>query len=596
MKRIIRTLVCMVLCFLLIAADFSAVPHAADFFKKVDMLLITSHIEGDAGVNQYATVQGACADGEYAYFAFMQGAVCNIAKFDAKTWEFLEKKQIINMGHSNDITYNSDKKYLVVVNNAPYYDVVTLINPDTLEPIKDVKIDEDVYSIAYNAKRKTYVVGLSGTYDFALLDSDFKVTKKFKGVNTGYTRQGGDCDDDYIYFVQSGGNNLLVIYDYEGNLVDKIPMDDTDEVENIFHIGNEYYTSLFYYGNNLFRIGFSNNSRIRYNVTYHANGGEGEMKPTAVNYGEKTELSPCAFTRPGYFFAGWKAQRTMDDKFLGYRNGSSEYEWLDEDEVFTYRLYDDEETVSSTVRFGGVNLYAVWYAEEYGIELNAGDGTGDPVTVTVGHDEEYTLEDNGFAKEEYIFEGYTAMRTVDNRVYGYRHGSEALEWLHESDVDVPYLFRSGESVKSMTPEGSVILTAQYKYAYTFGDNGSTLVEYVGVDEKVTIPSNDGELTTLAQGAIKDNEIMTDLIIPAGVNSLCKEAVSNCPKLRNIYFEGVIPEEIDGDCIVSDNATVVYEVRGEETYFVGFFCGQQSLPMLRCRESILNESVNSVTEE
>ena len=291
MKRILRFAVCVMLCFSLISASFTFTSSgAADFYNDVEMLHIADHIEHEAGLNEYATVQGACSDGKYAYFAFMQGAVCNIARFNAHSWEYIEKKPIVNMGHCNDMTYNSDKGYLVVVNNVPYYDVVTLVDPDTLEPIKDVKLKEDIYSIAYNAKNKTYVVGISGTYNFALLDSNFKVKKKFKGVNTGYTRQGGDCDDDYIYFVQSGSNNILMAYDYSGKHIAKIPIDDRDEIENIFHIGSEFYTSLFYYGSTLYRIGFSGFSKIAYQVSYDANGGVGEMKATTVNYGKKPKL------------------------------------------------------------------------------------------------------------------------------------------------------------------------------------------------------------------------------------------------------------------------------------------------------------------
>ena len=193
MKRILRFAVSVVLCIALLSANLITASSASEFFSKAQMLYIDGHIEAEAGLNEYATVQGACVDGDYAYFAFMQGSVCNIAKFDAHTWEYIEKEKIINMGHSNDMTYNPDKDYLVVANNAPYYDVVTLVDPDTLKPIKDVKIEEDIYAIAYNEKHKCYVVGLSGTYDFALLDSDFKVIEEYKGVKTGYTRQAEQC-------------------------------------------------------------------------------------------------------------------------------------------------------------------------------------------------------------------------------------------------------------------------------------------------------------------------------------------------------------------------------------------------------------------
>lgn len=603
MKRILRLSVCAVLSVAVLltqlcALSVMAAEPDADFFSKVDMLFIESHLESDVGLGKGTTVQGACADGEYAYFAFMNGSVCNIAKYDAHTWEYLEKKQIVNMGHSNDMTYNPDKDYLVVANNAPYYDVITLVDPDTLKPIKDVTIDEDIYSISYNPKRKVYVVGLSGTYDFALLDEDFTVKKKFEGVDTGRTRQGGDCDDDYIYFVQSGGNNLLVVYDYSGEHIASIPMDDSDEVENIFHIGNTFYTSLYYYGNTLYRVGFSDASRIAYPVSYDAGGGEGEMKPTTILYGESTKLSPCTFTKEGYTFGGWRAQRTSDGAFIGYRNGASDYEWLARDEVYNDVLYDDEESIATTVRFGGVKLTATWIAERYNITLAPGEGAGEALSYTVAQNTDFILQESGFSKEGYLFAGYAATRTYDDRVYGYRADSDRAEWLRPEDAAKQHIFKAGDHLSAMTPEGDVTLTAQFKSAYTFGEDGSTLVEYVGVDEKVMIPANDGELKTLAEGAIKDNENMTELYIPAGVDTMHKQSITNCKKLRNIYFEGTLPSEINGDCCSGQDTPILYEIRDGQTFCIGFLGGDADLPIVRYLSSSLDDNLNNgvITKE
>lgn len=592
MKRILRFAVSVALCLSLLSVNFITASSASEFFSKAQMLYIDGHIEAEAGLNEYATVQGACVDGDYAYFAFMQGSVCNIAKFDARTWEYIEKEKIINMGHSNDMTYNPDKDYLVVANNAPYYDVVTLVDPDTLKPIKDVKIEEDIYAIAYNEKHKCYVVGLSGTYDFALLDSDFKVIEEYKGVKTGYTRQGCDCDDDYIYFVQSGGKNLLVVYDYEGNHITDMPLDDSDEVENIFHIGNTFYTSLYYYGNTLYRIGFSDRTKIGYTVSYSAGGGEGEMDSTRVDYGDSTPLRACSFTKEGYTFEGWRAKRTSDGKYIGFRKGSSEYEWLTGDEAYDWLLYDDEEPIATTVRTGNVELTAMWIADNYAIEFNAGDGVGEPLSFTQAYADEFKIPDGGYTQEGYIFDGYLATRDYDGRTYGYLEGSDKAQWLDPADVSKAYYFRPGDSVSKLTKDGTVTLTAQYKFAYTFEGNGSTLVEYVGTDEKVSIPSN-GELTTLAQGAIKDNEIMTDLVIPAGVSSLEKESVANCPKLRSVTFEGALPEEINGDSILGDEAPLIYEVHNGERFWIGFFNGEAGVPLMRLHSERLSDFLQTI---
>ncbi len=589
MKRMIKMAASVILCLSLLTAHVCVAGSASEFFEKAELLRIDSHLESVAGLNEYATVQGACTDGEYAYFVFMQGGVSHVVKYDVRTWDYVTDEKIVNMGHSNDMAYNADKDYIVVANNAPYYNVVTLLNRDTLAPIKDVEIDEDIYAIAYSNKHKLYVVGLSGGYDFALLDSDFKVKKKFEGVKTGYTRQGCDCDDNYIYFVQSGGGkNVLVIYDYAGDHVATVPIESADESENIFHVGNAFYVSMFYYGSKLNRIGFSEATKIAYTVRYDANGGEGEMPGTRVHYGEVTPLRANAFTREGYFFGGWKAMRTSDNRYIGYRNGSGELEWLDEADVFEYALYDDEENVAETVMYGDVSLSAVWIAEQYGIRLNSGEGEGEAMNYTVAHDEAFTIPDCGYNKEGYVFDGFAASRETDGRVYGYRAGSEKAEWLNPGDAARVHHFRTGDAVSAMTREGNVNLTAQYKFAYTFGEDGSTLVEYVGVDEKVMIPGNDGELKTLAEGAIKDNKVIKDLYIPSGVDSLHKQAVSNCPQLKSIYFEGKLPRQIDGDCIVSDVAPVLYEIHHGQAFCVGFFTGSAGVPLLRYHESALSK--------
>ena len=582
MKHKFRSFLCMLLCVMLMLADVAMISPASAFYSKVSMLKIINHIEKYVDMGEYAPVQGACVDGKYAYFAVVQGGVCHVAKFNTDTWKYVDSKSIINMGHSNDMAYNPDKDYLVVANNEPYYDVVTLIDPDTLVPIKDVKIKQKIYSIAYNAKRKNYVVGLSGSYDFALLDSNFKLVKKFKGKNTGYTRQGGDCDDDYIYFVQSGGNNILVVYDYSGNLVGEIPMTDSNEVENIFHIGNSFYTTLYYHGNYLHRIGFSDKTIISYKVNYDPNGGEGEMAASTVTYGKNTPLSTCTFTKDDYLFAGWRIQRSVDDKVIGYRNGSSEFEWLDEDDVFNYHLYKDRQEIATTVKFGSVKAYAEWVSKEYGISFNSGDGEGDSLDVTVKRNAEYQIPDAGYYKEGYIFDGYTATRDADGRVYGYRKGKKKPEWLNKGDVEYLYRFHTGDSVKNLTPEGAVSMTAQYQYAYTFSDDGTMLTGYVGVDSKVHIPDNDGALTTLAQGAFKDNDILEELYIPDGVTTMQAQSVSGCPNLRKVFFLGAIPDDMDGDCIVSRDPTILYQVHDGHAYWIGFYSGPVSKMMIRCQ--------------
>ena len=592
MKQWIRFAVSVALCIMLLAANLSAVSAAGTFYAKAEMLLIKSHIEKDAGMDEYATVQGACTDGKYAYFALMQGGAATISKYDIKSWEFIEKKRVSNIGHGNDLTYNADKQYIVAANNAPYYDTVTLIDPDTLTAIEDVQLKVKIYSIAYNAARNVYVVGISGSYDYALLDENFEVIKEFEGTSTGYTRQGCDCDDNYIYFAQSGGKNLIAVYDYSGDYITSVPLTSSDEVENLFHVGNTYYASLHYYGNSVYRVGFSGDTQIAYTVSYDAGEGTGKMDATTVRYGVKTQLAKCTFKRDGYFFAGWRVQRDSDGRYIGYRNGSDKYEWLSGDEVYDYLLYDDKEPVAETVRFGNIRLTAVWISAQYGIDFDSDGGEGEMTPVMAAYDETVTLPESGYAKEGYIFDGYTAVRGVDGRVYGYREGGTKAAWLKAEDVGEPYVFEPGEEVSRLTYDGRVTLTAQFKFAYTFADGGSTLVEYAGVDEKVVIPGNEGELTTLAEGAIKENENMTELYIPACVESLQKQAVTDCPRLKSIYFEGSLPKNLDADSVVDSYSPVVYRMYNGQAFCIGFFADSHSAALIRCHADALDQALQA----
>ena len=315
MKKAISALICAAMLAAMIAVGIPTAAGAT-FFKTAELLELKEHIEDDAGMNEFATVQGGCTDGHYAYFAVQQ-ANTTILKYDMKTWKLADKAEKMNsLGHANDMTYNNKLDRILVANNGPDYHILTVLDPDTLKKVGTVKLKLEVYGIAYNPEKDIYVVGISGGYQFAFLNSDFKVIKKFKGKNTGYTRQGCDCDQNYIYFSQSGGDNIVAVYDYSGKYVDSVSIGHKHEVENIFHVGSYFYTTLHHYGNSLQRIGLSNQTEIRYNVYYDPGDGVGKMKPTSVHYGHSIPLRKNTLRKDGYFFGGWRASRSMDGKYL----------------------------------------------------------------------------------------------------------------------------------------------------------------------------------------------------------------------------------------------------------------------------------------
>ena len=100
-----------------------------------------------------------------------------------------------------------------------------------------------------------------------------------------------------------------------------------------------------------------------YTVRYNANGGSGTMKDTKVTYGTATTLTANAFTRSGYDFVGWFAQRASDGKW-GYKNGSSTKWFAEGKQTSGYykNLYANKGSSSNATSVNGdvVTLYAQW--------------------------------------------------------------------------------------------------------------------------------------------------------------------------------------------------------------------------------------------
>lgn len=590
MKKIISAVICAVILISMITACIPAT--AAVFYDTAELLELLEHIEYDADMNDYATVQGACTDGRYAYFAVQQSSTV-ILKYDTKTWKLKAKSDSLNyLGHANDMTYNPKKNWILVANNGPEYNVLTVIDPDTFEKIKTIKLKLNVYSVAYNPDRDIYVVGISGGYKFATLNSNFKVLKKYKGNATGYTRQGSDCDKNYIYFPQSGGNNIVAVYDYSGKYVDMVSIGHSHEVENLFHIGSSFYTTLHYYGNSVHRIGLSDSTQIRFTVKYDPGDSFGEMKATSVHYGERTPLRANGFWKTGYFFGGWRARRSSDGKYLGYRKFSKVSEWLPQKDVYEYDLYADRDYVAETVKFGSVIMTPFWIRETYDVRYDPGDSDGGWMAwATVGYYKDYEIPENGFEKDGYIFVGFTAYRDYDNKYYGYRKNSKEAQWLEKQDLEKEYFFKPGEQFNAMTYDSTVYLTPVFRFAYTFSDDHSTLLEYIGADEVVNIPNPSGNLNTIAGGAFNKINTCVEIHVPDTVERIESGAINDCSLLERVYFYH-LPAHYALDGIKDCNSPSVSLVRDGQTFLLGFAAGDIDARLIRLNASALRAAMTA----
>lgn len=516
---------------------------APAFYSTATTLEIKKNIQKDAKIKG-GTSQGACADSKYAYIAINHGYT-TILKYDINTWKLVKKSSGLSLNHANDMTYNIRTGSIVVCNNSPNFNTISFVNPDTLRVTGTKKIKHKIYAISYNATYDRYVVGLSGTYDFAILDKNFKLIKKYKGYKSGYLRQGSDCDDNYLYFIQSGGGgNLIVVYDWSGRFVDTITIKNSKEAENIFHCNNKFYTTLHYYGNFVHRIGLNSDTAITFKVKYNSNGGQGKMSSTTVTYSKAKKLSKCKFTKEGYTFSGWIMKRDATGEYYGKESPFSKSKWLKKEKVYEYTLYKDEEIVSKTTRIGDITATAFWTADQYTVNFDSNGGTGEIESFTVNQNESSKLPDNAFSKESYIFSGYTAKRSVDNKVYGYKKGHDTPVWLKEKDVQIPYVFKEREEIRELTYDKDVTMSAYWSLAYTFSDDKTQLERYVGKDTNAVFPDGYETVNKIADKAYADNEYINTVTIPENITTVGSNAFTDCENLNCFYFENSMPDKVE----------------------------------------------------
>lgn len=251
---VIITAICIIVLLLnhIFISEFETV-----FYPTAMLTEVKLNLERDADIYTYSAVQGACTDGRYAYFAIDNGST-TLLKYDIKNWYLVKKATHTTLGHANDMTFNKNTGQIIVSNNSPDFDTITFLDPETLKITTSKKISHNIYSISYNPYNDRYVVGISGGFDFAILNSNFETISTHKGYNSSFIRQGNDCDRNYIYFAQSGNaENIIVVYNWSGELVDIVNISLPHEIENIFHTKDTMYVSLFQYTNTVCKINIS---------------------------------------------------------------------------------------------------------------------------------------------------------------------------------------------------------------------------------------------------------------------------------------------------------------------------------------------------
>ncbi len=189
-------------------------------------------------------MQGGGTDGKYGYFVMnehgsTEAVKSKIIKVDLDKWEIVTEAHDFYMCHANDVAYDAKHHRLLVSHCNVDSHKMSIIDPDSLELIEVKSISTRHFAMAYNAKRNQYVVGKTATYDIAVLDEDFNPLYDFEGED-GHVKQGIECDDDFIYFFQTGCRyNWIFIYDWDGKYYGKIKVPMVGESEHLFFRGED---------------------------------------------------------------------------------------------------------------------------------------------------------------------------------------------------------------------------------------------------------------------------------------------------------------------------------------------------------------------
>ena len=192
--------------------------------------------------------QGAASDGTYAYFVVRhvddKGAV--VYKHHLDTGELVAHSEVLQLGHGNDATFDTKNNRLVVAHALSQDKILTLLDPDTLSVIEDINIPVGSDSITYSEKKDRYAIGQGGS-GIHLLDANFKRIISFSRQQpSSYIVQGMGSDEDYLYFPMSGNkDNILDVYNWNGNYVSTIHVRSNYESESMFWVNDTHYISYF---------------------------------------------------------------------------------------------------------------------------------------------------------------------------------------------------------------------------------------------------------------------------------------------------------------------------------------------------------------
>lgn len=218
----------------------------------------------------YDTFQGTCAYGKYSYHILYNRIKekCKIIKVSLKTNKVVKISKALALDHGNDMTYDPVRKRLVVVHYGSHVRRISCVDPKTLKIISYTDIEtpkkrlpgastafsksiSGVTGIAYDESRDEFIASIKGARHYLVLNSDFEPQSVIKvPKNDPYVKQGMTVIDGYIIRAFSAYNktynqNILYVYDYNGNFVKTVKLGSGYEIESLYFSGDKLYASTY---------------------------------------------------------------------------------------------------------------------------------------------------------------------------------------------------------------------------------------------------------------------------------------------------------------------------------------------------------------
>lgn len=505
---------------------------------------------------KYSTyMQGGCSDGEYLYYGFnvklinedgtigpQIGLFIICCHFDSNQNLIIDcirsdkdNGKLSELDHVNDMTYNNRTSQIVVACGQDNKQTVCLINADYLRGTNNTLSFTKRYiscrtsTIAYNKTLNQYVVNVTNSEShLCFLDSNFNLVKQCNTEQLmgllNFGRQSLYCDDNYIYSLyyitpipfdnsdqsQIKIQNVIIIFDWNGNKVKEINLSfdrqkrnensiDNYEGENLFMMGDKIYLGLncsflqnglhtrhFYYydlSSEFFHIQYCPDENVQ---THLANPNK---VTSNVLFDVSTKLLKNSFTKTGYEFTGWTLYNPGTNKWC-YANADGTKVWYEagtQPTGYSKAIYADKQNVARTVSRGAHVLFcANWKAtNKFYVTFNHNTGgSGTMAGKSVVYGTSTTMPKNTFTKSNRTFKGWLIYNS-DKSTWLYENSDGSKTgWYTEGTAPTGYTkkaYKDGTTIAKTVPAGQhVIFYALWnEYIIYYDANGMNVrPEYI----------------------------------------------------------------------------------------------------------------------